>query len=400
MILHIDMDAFFAAVEQRDNPALRGKPVIVSGNSKRSVVSTASYEARKFGIHSAMPVFQAKQRCRHLIIVPGSRHKYVQDSRRIMNILRTFSPLVEPVSIDEAYLDIQGCEKLFGPPKAMAFKIKQAVFNDLSLTCSVGIAPVKFLAKIASDMNKPDGVTFISKESMDDVIKNLEIRKVPGVGKQAMKLMQSLQISTLGDVQKFDPSLLTRKLGKMGLRLFQLSKGIDNSPIKTHSVRKSISGETTLSEDISTQAAARRIILDQAQQVGRDLRNKNLVCRNVSIKIKFSDFTQITRSKKTNSWICSSTAIFDEAMNLYKKVVIKKKIRLLGVGVSVFQDQSVPVQMSLLVSQDEKTGEQWESVDKAVDSVSNKFGFEMINKATLKEKTMSEIKTPDPHSLK
>lgn len=384
MILHIDMDAFFASVEQRDDPSLRGKPVIVSGNSKRSVVSTASYEARKFGIHSAMPVFQAKQRCRHLIIVPGNRQKYVDASRRIMTILQGFSPLVEPVSIDEAYLDIHGCEKLFGQPRQMAEKIRLAIFNDLSLTCSVGIAPVRFLAKIASDMNKPDGVTLISKESMDHVIQTLDIRKVPGVGKQAMKLMKSLQISTLGDVQNFAPSLLNQKLGKMGERLFQLSRGIDDTPIETRSIRKSISGETTLSEDISTLLAARKIILDQAQRVGRDLRHKNLVCRNVSIKIKFSDFTQITRSKKTKAWICSSNAIFDEAMNLYEKVVIKKKIRLLGVGVSVLQDKSVPVQMSLLSSRDEKTGEQWESVDRAVDSISNKFGSEIIKKATLK----------------
>jgi len=383
MILHIDMDAFFAAIEQRDNPDLRNKPIIVAGNSKRSVVATASYEARQFGIHSAMPVFQAKQKCDQLIIIPGNRRKYSAESKKIMGVISNFSPLVEQVSIDEAYVDIKGCEKLFGPPAAMAQKIKEAIFEKLGLTCSIGIAPVKFLAKIASDMDKPNGITLIPKDEMDKFIQSLPIARVPGVGKQAMKVMSVLQIHTLGDIHKYDISLLNNKFGKMGTRLYELSRGKDQSRVETNYTRKSISSETTLSTDISDFKTAKQILLGLSQGVGRDLRKKKMVCRNVSIKIKFSDFTQITRSKKIDSWISSSSAIFNEALSLYGKLTLKKKIRLLGVGVSHFMDKNAPIQMELLCPPEEKTKKQWESVDMAVDSIMEKFGSEMVKKASL-----------------
>lgn len=394
MILHIDMDAFFAAIEQRDNPSLKSRPVIVAGSSNRSVVATASYEARRFGIHSAMPVFQARQLCDHLIIVPGNHEKYNRESKKIMAIISGFSPLVEQVSIDEAYVDITGCEKLFGPPQAMARAIKQAISENLSLTCSIGIAPVKFLAKIASDMNKPDGITSIPKEKMEAFIATLPIAKVSGIGKQALQQMEILQVRFLGDILRFDLSLLTRKFGKMGFRLHELAQGIDLSLVETDHVRKSISSETTLLEDIFDPETARQILLAHSQRVGQALRKKNLVCNSVSIKIKFSDFTQISRSKKTSSWICSSAAIFREAIGLFEKVAIKKKIRLLGVGVSHLQDQNTPVQMDLLFAPREKAKKQWESVDMAVDSIQEKFGRNMVKKASLnqaKEENMSQI---------
>jgi len=387
MILHVDMDAFFASVEQRDNPGLKGKPVIVSGHSKRSVVSTASYEARKFGIHSAMPVFQAKQLCPHIIILPGNREKYVADSRRIMDILSRFSPLMEPVSIDEAYLDVHGCETLFGSPEEIGLKIKGTIFQELALSCSIGIAPVRFLAKIASDMNKPDGMTLIRQKDMENVIRDLPIHRVPGVGAQAMKQMASLQIETLWDVRHFDPDLLNRKFGKMGSRLSRLCRGIDDTPIEPRSIRKSISSETTLADDISDPAGVKKILLAHAHRVGRDLRKKNWICRHVSIKIKFSDFSQITRGRKTKTWISSSNAIFDEAGALFDKVNIQKKIRLLGVGVSNFKHKSEPVQMNLIPDDGEKIHKQWESVDAAVDSVLLKFGSDLVQKAVLTHKS-------------
>ena len=383
MILHIDMDAFFAAVEQRDNPDLRNKPIVVAGNSKRSVVSTASYEARNFGIHSAMPVFQAKQRCPRIIIVPGNRHKYAAESKKIMNIISGFSPLMEQVSIDEAYVDIEGCEKLFGPPVTMAEKIKATIFKEVSLTCSIGIAPVKFLAKIASDMDKPNGITLIPHHKMETFIATLPIAKVPGVGKQAMKQMAILKIVTLGDIHKHDPDLLNKKFGKMGSRLYALSQGIDLSRVENNYTRKSISSETTLDQDISDIDSARQILLSLSQRVGRDLRKKKWVCRIVSIKIKFSDFTQITRSKKIESWICSSSDIFNETLSLYKQLVLKKKIRLLGVGVSHFREKDTPIQMELLCPPGEGLKKQWESVDMAVDSIMEKFGSDMVKKASL-----------------
>ncbi len=382
MILHIDMDAFFASVEQRDNPNLKYKPVIISGNSKRSVVATASYEARRFGIGSAMPVFQAKQLCDHLEIVPGNREKYQAESKKIMEIISHFSPLIEQVSIDEAYLDITGCERLFGSFKDIALSIKNQIFQQLDLTCSIGMSPIKFLSKIASDLNKPDGLTIIEQSDVKNFIFSLPIQKVPGIGKSSMNNMQLLQIKTLGDVQKYSLPILTQKFGKMGQRLLELSNGIDKSRVEINYIRKSISSETTLLKDINNFKKAKNIILDRAQIVGRTLRKKDLVCENVFIKLKFSDFSQITRSRKLASPICSSSAIFNEALFLYKRFKLKKKIRLIGVGVTALKNKNTPVQM-LLIQDPAKNKKQWESVDFAVDSISEKFGTFIINKASL-----------------
>ena len=383
MILHVDMDAFFASVEQRDHPDLRGKPVVVAGHSSRSVVSAASYEARKFGIHSAMPVFQARQKCPHLVVQPGSREKYARDSKKIMAILKQFSPLVEPVSIDEAFLDITGCEKLIGTPDQTAKKIKKEIFNQLTLTCSVGVAPVRFMAKIASDMDKPDGLTIIQPKAMARVIDTLPINKVPGVGTRAMAQMQNLLVQTLGDVKKLSPELLKHKFGSFGQRLFQLAHGIDPTPIEPESPRKSISGEVTLSKDISDPFEVKSVLLAQAHRVGKELRAGNQRCKKVSIKLKFSDFSQITRGKTLDTWICSSNAIFDQAVSLYHHLNISKKIRLVGVGVSEFQDRKAPVQLSLFIDENQINSRQWEVVDRAMDSVLAKFGPSALNKANL-----------------
>lgn len=383
MILHIDMDAFFAAVEQRDNPALRGKPVIISGNSKRSVVSTASYEARKYGIRSAMPVFKAKEKCRHLIIVPGNMQKYRLNSQKIMEILSEFSPQVEQVSIDEAYMDISGCERLFGSPEQMSRQIKTRIFDTLSLTCSIGVAPLKFLSKIASDMQKPDGFTIIRPSEVTDFINQLPIKKVPGVGKRAMQQMVNLQINTLGDVKKFSLEILNRKFGKMGTTLWRLSQGNDSGTVQTEGIRKSISSETTLSEDIFDPEQIKQILLDRSQSVGRQLRKKKLYCQTVFIKLKFSDFSQITRSNTSEIPICASNAIFDRAVSLMQKVTLKKKIRLIGVGVGNLKDESSPFQMPLL--QTRKTdNKQWESVDHVLDTIDERYGSKMVCKASLR----------------
>ncbi len=389
MILHIDMDAFFASVEQRDHPELRNKPIVVSGHSKRSVVSTASYEARKFGIHSAMPVFMARQRCKNLIIVSGNREKYKSDSNKIMNILSSISPLVEPVSIDEAYIDIKGLKRLYGSPEDIAEKIKKRIYTQLGLTCSIGIAPVKFLSKIASDMNKPDGLTIILEEQVERFITGLPIKKVPGIGKTALKQMENLQIKTLGDIRQFSLPVLTKKFGKMGGRLLDLSNGIDSSRVDTRSIRKSISSETTLANDISDFESIKQILLDRAQVVGATLRKKELTCSNIFIKLKFSDFSQITRSRKLDEPVCSSSAIFDQALSLFGKIRLNKKIRLAGVGVSSLKGKDAPVQLSLLPDDNPKK-KQWESVDFAVDSISEKFGTYAVKKASLNKAKKGE----------
>ena len=385
MILHIDMDAFFAAVEQRDRPGLRDKPVIVAGNTERSIVSTASYEARKYGIHSAMPVFMAKEKCSGLIIVYSDIAKYRDESRKIMNILSYFSPLVEQASIDEAYMDISGCERLLGSPETIALAIKERIYKELSLSASIGIAPMKFLSKIASDMEKPDGLFIIEKDEVAGFISSLPINKVPGVGKNAMKIMNTLNIKKLGDINNYSLQILSRKFGKMGLHLLNLANGIDPSFVETGHVRKSISSETTLAKDTADRDIIQKILLDRSQRVGKDLRAKNLLCRNVFIKLKYSDFTQITRSKALGVYVSSSAAIFNEAMKLFKKIELKRKIRLAGVGVTALKGSNMPVQLTFPGEPEEWEilEKQWESVDKAVDSIMDKFGNCVIKKASL-----------------
>ncbi len=382
MILHLDMDAFFAAIEQRDNPALRGKPIAVGGTSDRSVVSTASYEARKYGIHSAMPMFQAKKKCPDLIIVPGHRTKYSDASRQIMAILNEYSPLVEPVSIDEAYMDISGCSRLFGTHLEMAHAIKKRIKDQLHLTCSIGIAPLKYMAKIASDIQKPDGITIIKKEQAQAFAMALDIKKIPGVGKRALSQLQRLNIHTLGDIHRYEAEHIVSKFGKFGLRLVELANGIDQSRVESRHIRKSISKEVTLSHDTTDPKYIREVMLSLSQSVGRTLRRKKMVCANVFIKLKFSDFSQITRTHKLNLPVCSSKSIYDEAVRLFENVTLKKRVRLIGVGVSSLQDESVPVQMELL-GNGQTRHKQWERVDEAVDMIMDKFGSDLVKKATL-----------------
>ena len=225
MILHIDMDAFYASVEQLDNPWLKGKCVIVGGTSNRGVVSACSYEARKYGVHSAMPIFQARQRCPDGIFVPTRMARYKEMSKKIMAILRDFSPRIEVVSIDEAYMDISGSRRLQGDPEKVAVDIKNKIKTSLGLTCSVGMAPGKFLAKVASDIDKPDGLTIIWPQDVTDFIRRLPVQKVPGVGKKTYAQLESMGIKTLEDVKKFPEKIILDRLGKFGHRL------IDSAPL-------------------------------------------------------------------------------------------------------------------------------------------------------------------------
>ena len=225
--MHIDMDAFYASVEQLDDPRLKNKCVIVGGTSNRGVVSAASYEARQFGVRSAMPIYQARQKCPHGIFVPPRMDRYQAISKKIMAVLRDFSPLVEPVSIDEAYVDIAGCQHLFGEPQEIAREIKRKIRQTVNLSCSVGVAPNKFLAKIASDMQKPDGLVLIPPEKVSAFVESLPIKKVPGVGNKMLPKLELLGIHTLGDVQRLPQQTLLRHLGKFGLRLRTLSYGTE-----------------------------------------------------------------------------------------------------------------------------------------------------------------------------
>ncbi len=384
MILHVDMDAFFASVEQRDNPFLRGKPIAVGGTSNRSVVATASYEARKLGIHSAMPMFQALERCPDLIIVKPDKKKYKSISLSIMELLRQYTPCVEPVSIDEAFLDVTGCNRISGPPQTIAQSIKTDMVKKVGLTCSLGVAPLKFLAKIASDMNKPNGISIIHKQDTQAFINRLAIHKVPGVGKNAMVKMKLLGIETLGDVRRFKPELLVDKFGKFGLRLAELSRGIDCSQVVVEEKRKSISSESTLDMDITNGESIKKELLRHAHIVGHDLRKHRLFAATIFIKFKFSDFSQVTRQIKVDPPMCASSAIYETAMALAKNFNIEKPIRLIGLGGSSLTETRPHNQMDLFQTM-APPSDKWEKVDKTVDAITKKFGHGIVTKASLSD---------------
>lgn len=385
IILHVDMDAFFAAVEVLDNPDLEGRCLVVGGRSDRGVVAAASYEARKFGIHSAMPIFQARQRCKRLVIVPPRRRRYSELSRRIMSTLRTFSPLVEPVSIDEAYVDITGCERLFGSPRDIALNIKQRISDTVRLTCSVGVAPNKFLAKIASDMDKPDGLyVVVDPEAVRGFVERLPIEKVPGVGKRTLEGLMAMGIQRLGDVADFSEPALLERLGKFGQCLIRLSRGIDESPVAPWSPAKSISSEHTLAQNTRDLDELETYLLHHAEDVGRQLRRKALKARTINLKLKSADFRITTRSVTLKYPTHASKTIFHEARKLLRAHRLAKKVRLVGVGVSGLLDEDTPVQADLF-ERAETRSDSWDQVDDAVDAITDKFGKDMVQKARLKD---------------
>lgn len=388
MILHIDMDAFFASVEQLDNPWLRGKCVLVGGTSNRGVVMACSYEARRFGVRSAMPIFQARQQCPQGIFIPPRRERYREVSKKIMALLRQFTPQVEVVSIDEAYLDVTGCRRLHGDPETMARKIKHHIRNSLHLTCSVGVAPVKFLAKIASDMDKPDGLTIIRPEEVDRFIESLAIQKVPGVGRKTFQQIESMGLTTLGDIKKIPEKMLLERLGKFGSRLLALALGRDESPVTPFTPPKSVSSERTLSEDTRDIEQLKICLLIQAEDVARQLRKANVRAGTITLKLKHADFKQVTRSKTLATATQSSKTIYRCAVQLLSDYrltqKIRHKIRLIGVGTAGFKSVTTPVQRDLFDGPDE-SDRSWTKVDRTLEAITQKFGPGAVHRAALSD---------------
>ena len=382
MILHIDMDAFFASVEQLDHPELKGKALVVGGHSDRGVVAAASYEARRYGIHSAMPMFMARQRCPHLVIVPSRKGRYSEVSRSVMAILHCYSPVVEQVSIDEAYLDGAGCARLFGPPEAMAWAIKTDIQKKVALTCSIGVAPLKFLAKIASDMLKPDGLTIVTRETVAGFIAVLPVEKVPGVGKNVHQRLMQMGITKLGDVIKIRPSVLVDRLGKFGHRLVDLAHGRDDSAVIPYSPAKSISTEKTLSGDTRNRERLKQHLLAQSQEVGRQLRRRGLLARTITLKLKDTDFKQITRSVTLDRPSQSSETFYRTAADLLARQALNKAVRLIGVGASALIADTTPQQACLFSSVDQNVSG-WEKVDRAVDRIAERFGHSAVHRGSL-----------------
>jgi DNA polymerase-4 len=370
------MDAFFAAVEVLDKPHLKGKPVIVGGITNRGVVSTASYEARKYGVHSAMPIYEAKTRCPEGIFLPVRKRRYAEFSRKVLDILKGFSPLVEQVSIDEAYLDITGTEALFGAPDQVARRIKETVRNNTGLTCSIGAAPSKFLAKVASDMNKPDGLTIILGADVDKFLSQLPVEKIPGAGKRSVERLHLYGIKMVGDLRRFSAERLSRDFGKFGQRLHELATGEENSRVVVSRETKSISSESTLESNTKDRAALGKEIKYHAESVAERLRREKLRACTITIKIKYSDFSLVTRGHTIGKATDSSRAIVDAAMKLFMDNPLRSKVRLMGVGASNLESSEKNIQMELFETGLTKGKER--RVDEAVDKIRERFGPKVI----------------------
>ena len=382
-VFHIDMDAFYASVEQLDHPELRGKPVIVGGSSRRGVVSAASYEARKFGVRSAMPIFQAKQKCPQGVFVSVRMARYKEMSHRVMDILERYSPMVEQVSIDEAYLDMTGLQRLQGSPEQVARRIKEEIRRATSLTCSVGIAPNKFLAKVASEANKPDGLTIIPGGEASKVAQNLLVGKVPGVGKKTVERLAKMKVITLGDLLTLPETTLLKAVGKFAYTLREFAEGKDDSPVVPHTDAKSISSEETFEENTNDVEMLRKELLLQAEEVGRRLRRNELKGSTVTLKLRRADFVRITRSVSFSKATDSTKTIYERALKLLEAVDLSEKFRLIGIAVSGFTaDQGVSTQLDLFGGESRREGP-WREVEKAMDSIAEKFGHNAIKRGSL-----------------
>lgn len=372
------MDAFFAAIEVLDRPELKGKPVIVGGTTNRGVVSTASYEARSFGVHSAMAMFIAREKCPDGIFLKVNMKRYKEMSVTVMKILEDFTPLVEKVSIDEAYLDITGTEGLLGSPEQIARQIKERIYSETRLTCSIGIAPNKFLAKIASDMHKPDGLTIIKANEVDTFLSKLPVEKIPGVGKRTLEALKRYGINNAGEMKAFSRDRLVERFGKLGLRLHEISRGHDSSAVLPSREIKSISAEETLSSNTSDLSLLSKKLNGHADNVARRLRNHGLKGKTISIKIKFSDFTAVTKAQTIVSATDSSKMILYNALQLLADQPLKKKVRLIGVEVSNLVKESEDAQMSLFPVGPDKERER--KLDMAMDEIREKFGRKVIKR--------------------
>ena len=383
--MHMDMDAFFASIEQLDDPSLRGRPVVVGGDH-RGVVSTCSYEARRYGIRSAMPIAEARRRCPHAVYVRPRMRRYAEMSALVRETIAAFSPKVEMASVDEAYLDATGLERLFGPVENMGRRLKEAVRDATGgLTCSVGIAPVKFLAKIASEQRKPDGLFLLEPEKVADFLAVLPVTAVPGVGRRFSEELARLGVRCCGDVSRYGEDFWHRRYGKAGLVLWERAHGEDPREVVPWSPPKSESAEVTLAEDTRDRELLRTWLLRHAERVGASLRRQGLAGRTVTLKIKYADFHQITRQVTLDHRICSTESIYETACAVLDALELSDRVRLIGVGVSGFEAGG-PVQLSLLPTErPEKDEGKRDRLNMAVDALRSRYGGRAVMRGRLFE---------------
>ena len=380
MILHVDMDAFYASVEQRDRPELAGKAVIVGGNpAGRGVVSAANYEARKFGVHSAMPSAAAWRKCPHAVFLPPRIDHYAQVSREIREVFFQFTPLVEPLSLDEAFLDVSGSVGLFGSPVEIACKIREKIHHQTKLVASVGVAPNKFLAKVASDLDKPDGFVVVPADKIREFLDPLPVSRLWGVGRVSNRALERLNIRTIGQLRRLPQDVLGDCFGNFGEHLWQLAHGIDDRPVVPDREAKSISHETTFEIDVRDRSVQRARLMALTEQVARRVREHAFRARTVQLKVRFADFHTITRRHTFTEPTDLTDQFWDSIARMFETdVPVGRPVRLLGMGASGF-DASGNTQQRLF-NEDERR--RLSRLDNATDQIAARFGKASIGRAT------------------
>lgn len=379
IILHMDMDAFFISVEQRDDPALIGKPAAVCGSLSRSVITSANYEARPYGIRAGMSTLEAKRRCPGLILVKGDHAKYTRTSARIFSILKGYTPLVEVASIDEAYLDITDSILLYKTSFQIARSIKEKIRKEEGLTCSIGIAPNKLLAKLGSRLKKPDGLVIIKKEEVEDILQDLPVEKLNGIGPKLTEALNSMGIHTCGQLGKVPVRTLTKRFGIIGERLKEMGMGWDESPVipfDEEEDAKSISHSVTLEEDTSEPLFLRKVLLQLSERVSRRMRKEGYYGSRVVLTVRYSDFYTFSKQKTLTRLINNGNEIFRHCLEIFESLSHPKPIRLLGVGVSHLKREWV--QLDLFDKKEKR-----DNLLKAMDRVNERFGDRTLTWAEL-----------------
>lgn len=380
IVLHADMDAFFASVEENDAPALRGKPIMVGGTGNRGVVAAASYAARRFGVRSAMPTVEARRRCPQGVFLPPRFERYQEVSRLVMEVFDHYSPRVEPLSLDEAFLDMTGAERLFGPPESMGERLRAEVREATGgLTVSVGISETKYVAKVASDHRKPDGLTVVPPEKVLDFLWPLEVRRLWGVGPRTAERLEALGLRTIGEVARAPEELLVRHLGSLGEHLHLLANGQDDREVTPEREAKSVGAEFTLQKDVKGPAAIKKHLRRAADRVAPRLRADGLLAGGIRVKLKTSGFQLVTRQAHLLPPTDAAKALFEAACALLPEFDLDLPYRL--VGLSAFDLRSVrePVQADLF---DDGTRAKTRRIERAMDTLRDRFGKEILKRGS------------------
>ncbi len=391
MIIHADMDAFYASVELLDKPHLADKPVAVGGPSKtRGVISAANYIARQHGVHSALPCAIATRRCPDLVLLKPRMSLYADYSKKIREIFFRYTPLIEPLALDEAFLDTSASEKLFGSTESIGKKIKQDVKNELNLTVSIGIAPNKFIAKIASDIQKPDGFVVVHQNEIQAFLDPLPITRIWGIGKVTAARLHEHGINSIKDLRQLSEIQLQNWFGKHGKHLWQLAHGIDDRKVITDSQAKSISHETTFDINLDNAETIQSVLLHLTELVSARLRHAKLKGRTVTLKVRYADFKTITRSHSIDEATDSTNQIWKiiKEMVLPKVPINKQGIRLLGVGISQFtaEEPHIADQLNLFGNSIDKNPRKNSSIDKLTDDINERFGSNTLIRGTTVKK--------------